>query len=180
MMSQIKNQTDLDVALKEYELATQHYWHEDKMKTDALRNSILSVIAIMTAVTTIISSDFIKNVNIKYGFSVIMGLFGSLISFSYGMQYQRILKYQEAREARLEELERIIEKSNYFAIRTIRYGLQLMETKNLSLCENKFKRFIKIESLESWSSSKSFKLLLPWFLLFLWVMFLIVVYLYRS
>jgi hypothetical protein len=165
----------LEIALKEYELATHHYLHEDKMKTDALRNSIIAVITIMSITTTIIASEYIKNIQIKLWFSIIMGLSGILISFCYGVQYRRILRYQEAREARLEELEKIIEETNHFAPRTIRYGLELMDRKKLHIPENYFKPCIRMGILESWSSNIWFKMLIPWFLIILWIIFLVVV-----
>ncbi len=166
---------NLEIALKEYELATQHYFHEDKMKTDALKNSILAVIALMTAVATIISAEYLKDYPIiKFGFSVIMGLSGILISVSYGVQYRRILKYQKSREDRLEKLEKIIEERNHFEIRTIRDGLEQMKSKESPLPKNKFLQSIDT-SLETVSSSIYFRFLVPWFLIILWFIFLVVV-----
>lgn len=172
-MPPIANQTDLEIALKEYELATQHYWHEDNMKTDALKNSIIVAATIMPVVTAFIFNppqsleDYIKEPIVKIGL-VIIGLSGFLISISYGIQYRRILKYQEVREARLEELEKIIEDGNYFAIQTIRYGLKLMKNKELKVSD----KCIRLGILERVSSSYMFKLVTLAILL-IWIIFLI-------
>jgi len=172
---QIENKEDLEVALKEYELLTNHYLHEDNMKNYALRNSVIAVITIISIIMMIIPSDEF-NSRIQQWFIVTMGFSGIIISFSYGIQYRRILRYQEVREARLEELEKNIEESNYFAPKTIRYGLKLMDCKKLHIRNNDFKPFIKLGVVESISSSLLFKLLMPWVLIIIWIIFLVVIY----
>ena len=170
----IESKEDLEVALKEYELLTNHYLHEDNMKNYALRNSVIAVITIISIIMMIIASEELDS-TIKQWFCIIMGSSGIIISFSYGIQYRRILRYQEVREARLEELEKNIEESNYFAPKTIRYGLKLMDCNELHIGENDFKQFIKLGIVESISSSFLFKLLMPWVLIFILFIFLVVV-----
>ena len=143
------------------------------MKTDALKNSITVAAIIMPVVTAIIFNppqsleNYIKEPIVKIGL-VIIGVSGFLISISYGIQYRRILKYQEAREARLEELEKIIEDGNYFAIQTIRYGLKLIKNKKLKVSDN----WIRLDILERVSSSNMFKLV-TMVLIILWALFFI-------
>lgn len=167
----------LDIALREYELATQHYFHEDKMKTDALKNSLFVIIAIFAAITAVISidktanfpSDKVSLEHIKMWFIFALGLSGIFISISYGIQYRRILKHQEARLARLEELERIIEDMSHFPIRIIGYGLELIKQNKLDIPQNKFVQHIELGKIENTSSSKLFKFLVPWFPIILWI-----------
>jgi|GEM_PF-4363393 len=164
--------TDLEIALKEYELATQHYFHEDKMKTDALKNSFIVFATILTVVTAIIfnpqSKEYYTKEPIIKIWLFVIGLAGFLISFSYGLQYIRILKYQEAREARLEELEKIIEEGKFFALQTIRYGSYLMKNKKLNVS---FKS-LSVSGLACWSSSNVFKIVIIVIIL-IWFIFLI-------
>lgn len=171
--------TILEIALKEYELATQHYFHEDKMKTDALKNSIIATITIMSVVITIISTNYITDKILKIGFSFIMGFIGILISVGYGAQYRRILKYQEARESRLEKLEKTIEERNHFAIRTIRDGLELMKPKEVQASKSEFKS-VRTLNLASFSSSNWFKVIIPGFIIGIWITFLIVILAYYG
>lgn len=171
-MVHIKNNEDLEIALKEYELLTNQYLHEDNMKTYALRNSVIAVITIFSIIMMFITSEL--DSIIKQLFSIIMGFSGIIISFSYGIQYRRILRYQEVREVRLEELEKKFEESNYFAPKTFRYSLELMSRKKLHVCENNFKPFIELGIAESISSSLLFKLLIPWVLIIIWIIFLVV------
>lgn len=173
-MVHIETKEDLEIALKEYELLTNHYLHEDNMKNYALRNSVIAVITIISIIMMIIASEELDS-TIKQWFCIIMGSSGIIISFSYGIQYRRILRYQEVREARLEELEKNIEESNYFAPKTIRYGLELIDRKKLHIRGNDFKPFIKLGVVESISSSFWFKVLIPWVLIILWIIFLVVV-----
>ncbi|KAF5424032.1 MAG: hypothetical protein C5S44_02600 [Candidatus Methanocomedens sp.] len=172
-MVHIETKEDLEVALKEYELLTNHYLHEDNMKNYALRNSVIAVMTIISIIMMIIAYES-ESIIIKQLFCIIMGSSGIIISFSYGIQYRRILRYQEVREARLEELEKNIEESNYFAPKTVRYGLELMDRKKLHICGNNLKPCIQLGIAESISSSLLFKLLMPWVLIFLLVIFLLV------
>jgi len=172
----IKTKYDLEIALKEYELLTNHYLHEDNMKNYALRNSVIAVMTIISIIMMIIAyeskSDYI--IPIKQLFCIIMGFSGIIISFSYGIQYRRILRYQEVREARFEELERNFEESDCFTPKTIKYGLELMDRKKLHVRGNDFKPCIQLGIVESISSSLLFKLLMPWVLIFLLGIFLLV------
>ena len=174
-MVHIKNPFDLEVALKEYELLTNHYLHEDNMKNYALRNSVIAGITIISIIMMIIASDELST-TIQQWFCIIMGFSGIIISCSYGIQYRRILRYQEVREVRLEELEKKFEDSIYFAPKTIRYGLELMDRKKLHIPENNFKPFIQLNIAEIFSSSLLFKLLMPWVLIIIWFIFLVVIY----
>jgi len=97
-----------------------------------------------------------------------------LPSVKLGIQYRRILRYQEVREARLEELEKNFEESIYFTPKTIRYGLELMDRKKLHIRGNDFKPCMQLEIGESISSSLLFKLLMPWVLILLLIIFLVV------
>ena len=174
-MVHIEYREDLEVALKEYELLTNHYLHEDNMKNYALRNSVIAVITIISIIMMIIASEELDS-TIKQWFCIIMGSSGIIISFCYGIQYRRILRYQEVREVRLEELEQNFEDSIYFAPKTIRYGLELMDRKKLHIRGNDFKPCIQLGIVESISSSLLFKLLMPWVLIIIWFIFLVVIY----
>ena len=174
-MVHIKNKLDLEIALKEYELLTNHYLHEDNMKNYALRNSVIAVMTIISIIMMIIAYEpKSDSIIIKQLFCIIMGFSGIIISFSYGIQYRRILRYQEVREARFEELERNFEESDCFTPKTIRYGLELMDRKKLHIRENDFKPYIQLGIVESISSSLLFKLLMPWGLIFLLFIILVV------
>jgi hypothetical protein len=169
----IKNKEDLEVALKEYELLTNNYLHEDNTKNYALRNSVIAITTMFSIFIMIIASEF--DSILKQLFCLIVGNSGIIISFSYGIQYRKILRYQEVREARLEELEKNIEESNYFAPKTIRYGLELMDSNKLYIRGNNFKPCVVLGVVDSISSSLFLKLLMPWVLIINFIIFLVVV-----
>ncbi len=178
-MADIKDDKDLDIALKEYELATQHYFHEDKMKTDSLKNSIIATITMMSVVITIISTNYITDKILKIGFSFIMGFIGILISVGYGAQYRRILKHQEIYESRLEKLEKIIKESHHFEIRTTQDVLELMKPKESHASKSRFKS-VRTLGLASFSSSNWFKVIIPGFIIGIWIALLIAILAFYS
>lgn len=175
-MQQINDEHDLDIALKEYDIATQHYLHEDKMKNESLKRSIIVVVTISSIIVTILSLEDITNNIILKQLAILLFISGAIISLSYGIQYRRILKYQDVKEARLEELERIFENSKYFTIKTISYGLELSHKNKLNVCDNKFYECVEFNIVDRISSSSFFKIVFPWGIIIMWCIFLFVVY----